>query len=156
MFPFLKDTAPDLPFGVAEMPAGPAEKATLAFTVSYSIFAGTRVPEAAWTVVNYLTGPEGMAKWTSLGLAMPSRPGLAQQWLELFPEREPFLISGDYARGWQLGVGGQAFFNDANAEMQGLFAGTQDVATTLQKMAEAARNRITLGGGAPPPATPTT
>mgnify|MGYP001376025919 CR=1 FL=1 len=153
LFPFLKDSAPDLQYGVAELPAGPAGKVTLAFTVSFSAFAGTKVPEAAWTVINYLTGPEGMLKWTSLGLAMPARPGLAEQWLQQYPEREPYLNSGEYARGWQLGVGGQAFYNDAAAEMQALFAGSQDVPTTLQRMQEAAEQRIRLQ--ATPVATPT-
>jgi len=149
MFPFLADNAPDLDVGIAELPAGPAGKATLAFTVSYSIYAETKVPDQAWSVVNYLTGPDGMALWTSLGLAMPSRPALADAWLAKFPEREPFLISGDYARPWQLGVGGEAFNNDANAELQNLFAGGQDVKTTLTKIADAAKSRLQLT-----PATP--
>jgi hypothetical protein len=80
---------------------------------------------------------------------MPSRPALADAWLAKFPEREPFLISGEYARPWQLGVGGQAFYNDATAELQSLFAGGQDVKTTLQNMAEAARTRIQLGTPTP-------
>lgn len=156
VFPFLKDNAPDLAFGISEMPTGPAKKSTLAFTVSFSVFSGTKVPDAAWTLVNYLTGPEGMGKWTSLGLAMPSRTGLADAWIAQFPERQPFLAGGEYAAGWQLGVGGNAFYNDANAELQGLFAGQQDVPTTLQKMQKAAETRIELtpGTGATPMATP--
>ena len=144
IFPFLKENAPDLDFGIAELPAGPAGKATLAFTVSYSIYAGTKIPDAAWAVTNYLTGPEGMAKWTSLGLAMPSRPALAQDWIAKFPEREPFVKSGDYARGWQMGIGGQAFYNDATAELQNLFAGQIDVKTALHNMANASKNRLKL------------
>ena len=144
VFPFLQENAPDLDFGIAELPAGPAKEMTLAFTVSFSIYSGTKVPDAAWTLVNYLTGPEGMGKWTSLGLAMPSRTVLADAWLAEFPEREPFLAGGEYAAGWQLGVGGNAFYNDANAELQGLFAGQQDVETTLQKIQQAAETRIEL------------
>ena len=41
---------------------------------------------------------------------------------------QPFIAGGEYARGWQLGVGGQPSSDDANAELQGLFAGEQDVA----------------------------
>jgi len=158
VFPFLQENAPDLDFGIAELPAGPAKKMTLAFTVSFSVFSGTKVPEAAWTLVNYLTGPEGMGKWASLGLAMPSRTGLADAWIAEFPERQPFLAGGEYAAGWQLGVGGNAFVNDANAELQGLFAGQQDVATTLQKIQKAAETRIELSPSvetASPVASPT-
>jgi multiple sugar transport system substrate-binding protein len=156
VFPFLQENAPDLDFGIAEMPAGPAGKATLAFTVSFSAYAETQVPEQAWTVINYLTGEEGMSRWTSLGLAMPARPALADAWLQQFPEREPFLVSGEYARGWQLGPGGLAFYNDANAEMQGLFAGTLDVPTALANMQARAEERIQLtGSSATPAASPT-
>jgi multiple sugar transport system substrate-binding protein len=144
VFPFLKTNAPDLDFGISEMPAGPADKATLAFTVSFSIFSGTKVADAAWELTNYLTGPTGMAKWTGLGLAMPTRPALSDAWLQQFPERKPFLDEGSYAKGWELGVGGNAFYNDANSELQGLFAGQQDVKTTLQKMQKAAEARIQL------------
>ena len=156
VFPFLQSNAPDLKFGIAEMPAGPAGKATLAFTVSFSAYAQTQVPEQSWSLINYLTGPEGMGKWTSLGLAMPARIGLAEAWAAQFPERQPFLTSGEYARGWQVGPGGQAFLGDANAEMQGLFAETQDVATTLTNMQTAAEARIQLVPATGGPATPTT
>ena len=152
VFPFLEENAPDLDFGISEMPEGPAGKATLAFTVSFSVFADTKAPDAAWTVVNYLTGPEGMGKWTSLGLAMPSRLDIAQPWQDQFPERQPFIAGGEYARKWQFGVGGKAFYDAANTQMQGLFAGEIDVAEALQQMAEAARERIQLSPGA---ATPT-
>jgi len=152
VFPFLQENAPDLEFGIAEMPAGPGGKATLAFTVSFSAYAQTQFPEQSWSLINYLTGAEGMGKWTSLGLAMPSRIDLAGPWGEQFPERAPFLNSGEYARGWQLGVGGQAFFVDANSEMQGLFAGTLDVPTALANMQTAAESRIQLTGMAPAPA----
>jgi len=150
IFPFLKDNAPDLDFGIAEMPAGPAGKATLAFTVSFSMFADTKVPDQAWKLLSYLTGPEGMGKWTSLGLAMPSRPDIADAWAKQFPERQPFIAGGEYAHGWSLGVGGNAFYSDANSELQGLFAGQLDVPTTLQKMQADAEARIQLGGGTAP------
>jgi len=157
VFPFLQENAPDLQFGISELPNGPSKKSTLAFTVSFSAFAGTKSPDAAWAVINYLTGPEGMGKWTSLGLAMPSRVGLAETWATQFPERQPFIAGGEYAAGWQLGVGGNAFYNDANSELQGLFAGQQDVATTMQKIQQAAETRIQLtpSGPATPMASPT-
>lgn len=156
VFPFLQANAPDLKYSISEMPTGPAGKATLAFTVSFSAYADTKQPEASWKVINYLTGPDGMGKWTSLGLAMPSRTGLADTWKGQFPERESFLVSGEYAHGWQLGPGGQAFYNDANGDLQGLFAGTLDVPTTLKNWQKEAEARITLGGGgATPAASPT-
>jgi multiple sugar transport system substrate-binding protein len=128
MFPFLKTNAPDKEYAVAELPAGPGG-----------------------TLVNYLTGAEGMATWTSLGLAMPARPGLADAWLEQYPERKPYLDSGEYATAVQYGPGGQEFNADANAVMQNLYAGQIDTTEAQQQLVDAATNDLTLGtGGATP------
>jgi multiple sugar transport system substrate-binding protein len=144
MFPFLEASAPDKPFQVAELPAGPAGQATMAFTVSYSINANTEVPDQAWELVSYLTGPEGMARWTDLGLAMPSRPALAEAWIAQYPEREPYLASGPYARPWQLGPGGQAFYQDANAVLEAVFAGQTSTEDAVAELAAAAVEDITV------------
>jgi multiple sugar transport system substrate-binding protein len=123
MFPFLKMNAPDLNYGIAELPAGPKGKGTFAFTVSYSINARTQQKDAAWFLVNYLTGPEGMQKWTSLGLAMPSRRSLEAEWIATFKDREPYLKAGAYAQPWQLGPGGQELVDKvANPDLQAVFA----------------------------------
>src|SRR5690606_8182332 len=154
MFPFLETNAPDLEYGVAEPPAG-AQKGTPAFTVAYSIFNGTQNPDAAWALVRYMTGPDGMATWTSLGLAMPSRPDLADQWLESFPEREPYIAAGEYATGVQYGPGGQNFSADANAILQSLFAGQIDTAEAQAQLVQAAHDDLTLvGESASPEASP--
>jgi multiple sugar transport system substrate-binding protein len=145
-FPFKEANAPDLQVGIAEMPAGPGGKGSPAFTVSYSISKNTEVADAAWTLVSYLTGPEGMAKWTSLGLAMPSRPDLADLWLEEFPEREPYIAAGDYARPWQFGPGTNRFVEDANAVLQSLFADQIDVEEAKQQLVQRAQEDITLVG----------
>jgi multiple sugar transport system substrate-binding protein len=124
MFPAVQKDAPTMKLTIAEMPAGPKGKGTFAFTVSYSINAKTQQKDAAWFLVNYLTGPQGMQKWTSLGLAMPSRRSLEADWLSKFKEREPFLKSGAYAQPWQLGAGGQEI-NDkvVTPDLQAVFSG---------------------------------
>jgi multiple sugar transport system substrate-binding protein len=124
VFPFLKKEAPNLKFGIAELPAGPKGKGTFAFTVSYSVNARTQQKDAAWFLVNYLTGPDGMKKWTSLGLAMPARKSLEAGWISQFKEREPFLRAAAYAQPWQFGPGGQEI-NDkaAGPALKDVFAG---------------------------------
>lgn len=153
MFPFLKTNAPDKKYGIAELPAG-TQKGTPAFTNSYSIFKGSKNPDAAWVLVNYLTGPEGMATWTSLGLAMPARPGLAEDWLKQYPDRKPYLDSGEYATAVQYGPGGQKFNDDANAVLQLLYAGQVDTAEAQTQLTDAATNDLTLTGTASPEASP--
>lgn len=144
MFPFLQANAPDLKFACAELPAGPAGKGTPAFTVSYSIFKGTKVPDAAWVLVHYLTGPVGMAKWTSLGLAIPTRPDLVPNWVKEFPIQKPFVESATFATPAQFGPGGQKFITDADAILQSLFAGQIDTKQAQAQLVTAGNNDITL------------
>ena len=141
IFPFLQENAPDSSSASPRCrPVRPARRRWPSRSRSRST-PTRRSPDAAWTVINYLTGPEGMGKWTSLGLAMPSRVG-ARRGLEpavpgagAVPRRRrvrPRLAARRRR---------QAFFNDANAELQGLFAGEQDVATTLAEHAGGGRGR---------------
>jgi multiple sugar transport system substrate-binding protein len=123
--PFLADQFPDLNYGVTQLPAGEQE-ATMAFTVCYGVPAD--IPddrkEAAFEVVNYLTGPEGMKAWTDLGLAMPTRQSLRDQWLEQFPDLQPFLDGADNAYAWQFIPGFQDVLDTVNNGLQQAFVGT--------------------------------
>jgi multiple sugar transport system substrate-binding protein len=71
--PYMKSTYPDTKYTWAEMPAGTGGKATISYTVSYSIGTDSDQKDAAWVLLTYLTGPEGMAEWTKGGVANPSR-----------------------------------------------------------------------------------
>lgn len=124
--PFLEDNYPDLEWDVVSLPAGPAGKATMAFTVCYGVPASISDERkaAAFEVVNFLTGPEGMQMWTDLGLAMPTRQSLRDHWLEQFPDLQPFLDSAEFAHPWQFRPGFQDFIDTFAAGLEQAFAGT--------------------------------
>ncbi|HEU0164987.1 MAG TPA: extracellular solute-binding protein, partial [Thermomicrobiales bacterium] len=147
LFPFLVTNAPDLKYAIAELPAGPAGKGTPAFTNSYSIFKGSKNPDAAWVLVNFLTGPEGAEIAGELGLAIPGRPDLEAGWLKLFPDRQPYIAAGKYATAVQYGPGGQKFQTDADAILQSLWAGQIEESAAIQQIYDTAKSDITLTGG---------
>src|SRR5467141_325130 len=64
-------------YGVVQMPKGTAAKSNLIFTVSYSISAKTKNPNAAWALANYLTGSDNKAKVLKAGFALPTRAALS-------------------------------------------------------------------------------
>ncbi|MGQ0608770.1 MAG: ABC transporter substrate-binding protein [Chloroflexota bacterium] len=72
LVPAMDNDFPDTGFEMAELPQG-EQPGNLAFTVAYSIGADSANKETAWVLLQYLAGQEGMAKWTSLGLALPAR-----------------------------------------------------------------------------------
>ena len=64
-------------YGVVQMPKGTAAKSNLIFTVSYSVSAKTKNPNAAWALLNYLTGSDNQSKVLKAGFALPTRQALA-------------------------------------------------------------------------------
>lgn len=64
---------PDMNWAFAEVPAGSAGKVTITYTAAYGIAVDSENKDAAWVVMQYLTGTEGMQKWTEGGIAVPSR-----------------------------------------------------------------------------------
>lgn len=117
--PFMVSTFPDVKYAWAEMPTGSSgSPVTISFTVSYSIGADSANKDQAFALLTYLTGKEGMAKWTAGGVALPSRQDVPT------PAGKDVLAKGsDYARpgsGFMPGyVDVQKAFQDAfTAEIQ--------------------------------------
>ena len=72
LFPPLDNDFPDIKYAVVELPKG-AQQGNLDFTNAYGMGVDSKNKEAGWVLLQYLAGPEGMGKWTSMGLALPAR-----------------------------------------------------------------------------------
>ena len=72
--PYMASTFPDVKYAWGAVPTGSSgAPVTISFTVSYSIGADSQNKDQAFALLSYLTGPDGMAKWTAGGVALPSR-----------------------------------------------------------------------------------
>lgn len=137
---YLKEQFPDLNWGVAPLPAGPAGQATMAFTVCYGVAANAEgaTADAAWSLVNFLTGKDGalVVAETSFGV-MPGRASAAEAWIARFGEEmQPFVDGAKYAYKWQLPVGFQPFIGAFNDGIQQAFTGnmlSEDVLTSAEE-----------------------
>jgi multiple sugar transport system substrate-binding protein len=109
---------PDTNWAFAEMPAGSAGQQTITYTAAYGINPDSEVKDAAWVVLQYLVGPEGMQEWTEGGIAVPSREDVP------VPEGFEVIVAGaEYAKpgaGFMPGYGGadsvQTVFQNAMVE----------------------------------------
>lgn len=71
---YMQSTFPNVKWAFAEMPTGKiGQKVTISYTAAYGIGVDSANKDQAWVVMQYLTGPEGMAVWTGGGIAVPSR-----------------------------------------------------------------------------------
>jgi len=118
--PFMTSTFPDVKYAWGEVPTGSSGKpATISFTVSYSIGKDSKNKDQAFALLAYLTGPDGMAKWTAGGVALPSRKDVPTP-----PGKDVLAKGSEYARpgsGFMAGyVEVQKAFQDAfTAQIQG-------------------------------------
>jgi multiple sugar transport system substrate-binding protein len=94
VLPYMKSTFPNTRYGVFPMVKNKTG-GNLGFTVSYSLAKDSKNKQAAWTLLNWLTGKEGMKQWTSLGLALPSRSDV-----KAIGGRGAFLNAAPYSHGW--------------------------------------------------------
>jgi multiple sugar transport system substrate-binding protein len=97
LFPPMENDYPDINFDVVELPKG-VEQGNLAFTNAYGIGVDSKNKEGAWVLLQYLAGPEGMGKWTSLGLALPTRDDVDPP-----ADREAHIASLQYATAYAFG-----------------------------------------------------
>jgi multiple sugar transport system substrate-binding protein len=139
--PFLKQSYPDVQWGLAELPAG-KKKATLAFTVCYAVPKTAKDPTASWGLVNALTNKAGMQQWTDLGLAMPTRKSLRDHWVQKFPDLQPFLAGADYAQAWSFGTGFSTVVDTFNKGLQAAIAGQETSTQVLQDTQKAGQQAL--------------
>lgn len=137
--PFMNEQFPGVRYAVNPMVRG-KQQGNLAFTVSYSIAKDSKYKAAAWTLLTYLTGREGMRTWTSKGLALPARSDVKP-----VAGRAPFLAAAPYARAWQFAPGFSKVITVAGNELTAVFEGKQTVDGMLQKIQAEANNTLKRG-----------
>ncbi|MEZ4595901.1 MAG: sugar ABC transporter substrate-binding protein [Chloroflexota bacterium] len=77
--PAMTSQYPDVKYAWAPFPTGSSgSPVTISYTASYSIGADAKDPDAAFVLLTYLTGVDGMTLWTQGGVALPSRDDVPQ------------------------------------------------------------------------------
>lgn len=141
--PFLQETFPNTPFGTAEVPTIDGKKGTMAYTVAYVMNKDSQKKEAAWKLISFLTGKEGMKIWTSKGFALPTRKSVAAELGYDKDELRAALVAGaPYATVWQNGTNLPIIMNNFNNQFVSAFLGEQPLAEALKKAQDIANKEI--------------
>lgn len=136
----MKTDFPGLKYSVAELPAGPAGKATMAFSVCYGVAQASKNKAAAIDFVKFLTSPEQQLAFTKDFPVMPSRESLAGQWLAGKPELKAFVDGAAYAKKGVFIPGFAAVVDTMNDGIQGLAAGDRTVDQVVSSTQQAGQN----------------
>jgi multiple sugar transport system substrate-binding protein len=136
LVPAMDDQFPDTKYEIKPLVTG-KQPANLAFTNAYGMAADSKNKSAAWALIQYLNGPDGMKVWTSKGLALPSRSDVAPQpGLEVFTEQ-----AGD-SRPWQFPAGFSNVLTVMGNEITNAVQGKESVDESVKKVADAATQAL--------------
>ena len=75
--------------GLAPLPAGPARRVTLATTDGFGIYAGTKYPDAAWELVQFLVSEEYGLAMARANFLQPARASLVDEWVGYIRQEYP-------------------------------------------------------------------
>jgi len=125
----LRNDYPDVPFLVAELPAGPAGQGTLQFTNCWGIAADSPNQQAALELVEFLTSTEQQAGFAEAFGVMPSVLSAGDDFRTAFPDQVAFLDSAEFAIGMPTVQGASDVIGDLNGQIEGL--ATADLAGLL-------------------------
>jgi multiple sugar transport system substrate-binding protein len=137
LLPIVKDSG--ISYSIHPMPSN-VRRGNLAFTVAYAIASSSQHMQAAWTLLSYLTGRDGMQLWVNAGVALPSRDDVTP-----LPGTEVFIGEAPVSTLSQFGIGFNDWFWFAEGELVSVFAGTE----TIDGMLAAVQSAVnaTLAGG---------
>jgi len=141
--PFLADTFPNIEYGTAEVPTIDGKKGTMAYTVAYVMNKDSKKKEAAWELISYLTGKEGMKTWTSKGFALPTRKSVAEELgYDKDELRAPIVAGASYATVWQQGTNLPIIVNNFNNQFVSAFLGERPLEEALKEAQDTANKEI--------------
>ena len=141
--PYLQENFPTLKFGTAELPKMNRRSGTMVFTVAYVMNRRAKHKPEAWALINYLTGKDGMRKWTSSGFALPTRRSVARQLrYDRDRLRSPLVKGVTYATPWQIGRYPTPIMTAFNNQFLSALLGEQSLETALQRAQKNANSQI--------------
>lgn len=141
--PYLRSTFPQINFATAEIPTVNGRKGTMAYTVAYVMNKKAKHKQAAWQLIAYLTGKEGMKAWAKEGLVLPARKSvLAELGYDKKPLYRPFVAGASYATIWQAGENLPTIFLNFNNQFISALIGQQSLWDAMVKAQNTANKEI--------------
>ncbi|MEU1950136.1 extracellular solute-binding protein, partial [Streptomyces sp. NPDC020125] len=111
---------PDVPYKVVPLPAGPAGKATLAFSNCWGVAAESAHRSAAVDLVKYLSSGERQMKFAEGFGVMPSRTSALAEYAKQEPDAKAWVDANAYAQGPVTVAGFDKVLSQFNTELQSL------------------------------------
>lgn len=132
MCKYLQNTAPDLKYGIVELPANKT-KSTMAFTVAWGIASTSKNKDAAFKFVSFITNAQNQRKVIPEQNAIPSRISLHKEFTDKFPVWSAFTRSYEYAVPFNYGIAGPLVIDELAKALEKIKLGTADAKTAFDE-----------------------
>ncbi len=129
---YLHESNPDVNYGIAPMPRGPAGRSNFLFTVAYAIPKGAKDPLAAWQLIEFLTSEASQAR---VDWALPSRRAASARYVEARPRYAPLLEGVRFGRAYEFGPKSNRVEARLSVAVQEVFLGAKSAAAALRDAA---------------------
>ncbi|WP_374711590.1 ABC transporter substrate-binding protein [Symbiobacterium terraclitae] len=134
MIPFLAEY-PNVEYGVAELPAGPAGKSNFVFTVAYAVSKSSKHPAEAFKLVDYLTSDEAQRQMVQLGLELPSRTAVASDpFFEGKDDRAALIAGVKYAQPFQYTANQAPYVDEFGKALENMILNGKDPKSELDRV----------------------
>jgi multiple sugar transport system substrate-binding protein len=133
---YVRESFPSVGFTVYPMLRN-RQAGNLSFTVSYSIGKFSKNKNAAWRLIRFLAGPNGMRVWTRNAGFLPSRSDVRPP-----AGRATFLREAPNVQPWQFVKGFARVYDLAGKELEKAFEGQVSVDQALRTIDQATEEAI--------------
>jgi multiple sugar transport system substrate-binding protein len=138
LIPFMSSTYPSVQYGIAPLPKAPSgQRGNLIFTNAWAAYSGTKHADAAWKLIQYMTGQTYQAQVLHSGFALPTLKSLANDpYIGQHPEVKSLVEGEDYAKADFYGRADTEVHKDLSDAIQSVLLGKADSKTALDAAAQ--------------------
>jgi multiple sugar transport system substrate-binding protein len=148
LIPFIQKDFPQLDFATAEVPTVNGKPGTMIYTVAYVMNKKAKNKAAAWQLISYLTGKQGMKSWTKGGVAFPSRRSvLADLNYDRSSQQAAFVKGVEYGTVWQTDENLPIVNANFNNQFISALLGEQSLQSAMKKAQVTANREISDTSG---------
>jgi len=138
MIPFMTSTYPSVQYAIAPLPkASNGQRGNLIFTNAWAAYSKTAHPDAAWKLVQYMTGQEYQTEVLHSGFALPTIKALASDsYFNDHPDVSALAAGADYGKADFYGTADSQIHSELASALESIMLGKSDVKPALDKAAQ--------------------
>jgi len=144
LIPYMSQTYPGVQYGIAPLPVAPnGKRANLIFTNAWAAYANTKHPEAAWELIQYMTGSTVQENQLNAGFALPTIKTLANApYFTSHPDFKTLFDAASYSYADYYGPQDSAVHSDLATALQQVMINNRNPQDALNDAAKKLDNQL--------------